>query len=448
MSYTEYLRRKAVSSPKIIDTTVRTDASTITMRRRLAANTEFAIGSRQGVINNVFDPSQTGTSTNTKAALGVTKVSGGRIPDASLFTSYLGGQSIDNYNGIFQKPQRYTLNSNTAGSLSGCCIVDEPAPALPSGTVVGTVISNTTLLSASGTTLTVGVTPYTLGTTQKTVAPGGSITIAGAISRIAITGFTFTLGNVTATTASTAGIQNGTVVTIAGGTASAGNLGTFTVTSFVANTSITYANASGITEVRTATGSFTSPNNGTYTITSVISPIRVTVTNANAITDAVPTGTTTLSILVTGRSANTVPQNASVVAKLAESCRYPSTEGHIQSELGPALFVDNTIRLKNLVGCCDNEINQAIHTHPAEVPHNVNYQARPVKSKIPVFTVPSPSDARKVGNYDYKDHQKYVEKHHGNDLNVNPRQLIKKFQIPANTPAHLKINDPTQVPKL
>ena len=39
----------------------------------------------------------------------------------------------------------------------------------------------------------------------------------------------------------------------------------------------------------------------------------------------------------------------------------------------------------------------------------------------------------------------YVEKHHGNDLNVNPKQPFVKYQIPANSPAHLRINDPTQV---
>ena len=108
MSYTEYLRRKAAAAPKIIDTTVRTDASTMTMRIRLAANNEFALGARQGVINNIADPSQTGTTSNLKAATMTTKVSGGRIPDASLFTSFVGGQALDKDGGPFFKPQRYT----------------------------------------------------------------------------------------------------------------------------------------------------------------------------------------------------------------------------------------------------------------------------------------------------------------------------------------------------
>jgi hypothetical protein len=36
---------------------------------------------------------------------------------------------------------------------------------------------------------------------------------------------------------------------------------------------------------------------------------------------------------------------------------------------------------------------------------------------------------------------KYVESHHGNDRNVNPRRVPTKYK-PSNGPAHLKINDP------
>jgi hypothetical protein len=37
---------------------------------------------------------------------------------------------------------------------------------------------------------------------------------------------------------------------------------------------------------------------------------------------------------------------------------------------------------------------------------------------------------------------KYIEKHHGNAFGVNPKRQILPYQIPANSPAHLKINDP------
>lgn len=283
MSYAEYLRRKAVASPRIIDTTVRSDASTITMRRRLQANREFFISTRQGVINNVNDPSGTGTSSLLKAPTVTTKANGGRVPDASMFTAFVGGDAINSDGGIFQTPQRYVANSNAAGSISACVTIPNPIP-------------------------------YT--------------------------------------------------------------------------------------------------GSGTYT-------------------------------------ANMVPQNASNRTSTLENCRQPSTEPHIQNELGGPLFVDDTIRLKHLTSCCvnNNDIAQAIHTHPADVPHN-DYQARPLKGGggIPVFTVARADDARKVGGYDYKDHQKYVEKHHGNDLNVNPRRVPSKYQIPAGSPAHLKINDPNNYP--
>lgn len=71
-----------------------------------------------------------------------------------------------------------------------------------------------------------------------------------------ITDFVFSLGNVTATAASTYGVQIGSIVTISGGTASAGNLGTFIVTN-VTPTTIVYANASGVTETKTANATYT-----------------------------------------------------------------------------------------------------------------------------------------------------------------------------------------------
>lgn len=453
MSYTEYMRRKAAAAPKIIDTTIRSDASTITMRRRLQANREFFTSSRQGVINNVSDPSGTGTTSNIKASMATTKLNGGRIPDASLYTAFVGGTAINNDGGVFQTARRILTNSNDAGSISRCVALDEPAPYLPQGTFVTTTTTIINQLSASGTTLTIGFAPYSISGNNKSVAPktGGTIVVSGALSRLSLTGFTNTAGTVVATTTSTAGIQNGTVVTISGGTASAGNLGTFTVTSFVVDTSITYTNASGVTEVATATATFVSPNNGTYSIVSVVSPTQVTVTNASAITDAVPTGTATISLYATGAySSNTILQNASQRTSALESCVQPSTEPHIQNELGGSLFVDDTIRLKHLTSCSvnNNDIGQAIHTHPANVPYN-DYQARPVKGQggIPVFTISTADDARKVGSYNFpRNRHAYVESHHGNDLNVNPRQLIKKYQIPAGSPAHLKINDPTHYP--
>lgn len=270
MSYTEFLRRKAAAAPKVIDTTIRSDASTITMRRRLQANKEFFISTRQGVINNVSDPSGTGTTSLLKSTTVTTKESGGRIPDASMFTAFVGGGAINNDGGVFQTPQRYVANSNDAGSISACVVIPNPVAS----------------------------------------------------------------------------------------------------------------------------------------------------------------------------------KNASQITLEKQNCIQPSTEPHVQNELGPALFVDNTIRLKHLTSCCvtNNDIAKVIHTHPTDVPHN-DYQARPLKGNggIPVFTVSSPDDARKVGDRNPRNIP-YVEKHHGNDLNVNPRRVPAKYQIPANSPAQLKINDPNHYP--
>ncbi len=448
MSYTEFLRRKAAAAPKIIDTTIRSDASTITMRRRLQANREFFTSTRQGVINNVSDPSNTGTNAVNKAPTVTTKANGGRIPDASMFTAFVGGDAINGDGGVFQPARRLVANSNDAGSISPCVALDEPAPYSPNGISLGTVTSQTTLLSASGTTLTVEVAPYTVGFKQKNFAPT-SIIISDADSSFSITQFSYLAGSVTATVSSTAGVQLGTNVTVTGASLVGGNNGTFPVT-FVGSGLLIWANPSGSNETPSpaATGKFPSPNMGSFTVTSVISPYKVTVTNVNAITDAVPTGTVTLSLISTGNGSNVVPQNASNIAKARESCIQPSTEPHIQTELGGSLFVDDTIRLKHLTSCCvnNNDIAQAIHTHPANVPHN-NYQARPLKGNggIPVFTVASPDDARKVGDRNPRNIP-YVEKHHGNDLNVNPRRVPTKYQIPPGAPAQLKINEPKHYP--
>lgn len=305
MSYTEFLRRKAAAAPKIIDTTVRSDASTITMRRRLQANREFFTSTRQGVITNVNDPSNTGTNAVIKAPTVTTKTSGGRIPDASMFTAFVGGAAINNDGGVFQTARRLVANSNTAGSISNCVAIPEPVP-------------------------------------------------------------------------------------------------------------------------YTGTGAYT---------------------------------------------ANMVPQNASNRTNTLESCIQPSTEPHRQNEIGPSQYVGDDIAPNRSIGVTvtniidangaylgvnrtDNVPTAAVlcprvnHTHPANVPHN-DYQARPLKGNggIPVFTVSSPDDARKVGNYNFpRDHHKYVEKHHGNDLNVNPRRVPIKYQIPKGAPAHLKINEPVHYP--
>jgi hypothetical protein len=271
MSYTEYLRRKAATSEKIVDYQPRkVDASQFITQQRLSASILFRLNGREGVINNVSDPSSTGTTSNLKMPQGVTKTAGGHVPDASMYTAYLGGSAIGKDIGgtSATRNSKYVLPANVPATLCTTTFINGPAA------------------------------PKSAGDWTRSQGP-----------------------------------------------------------------------------------------------------------------------------CVNGR------------------------EPHNANELGPSLFVDTTIRLKNLTGCCTSDLAEANHTHPADVPHNDRWAPRPVHGMggIPVSTISSPSDARKVGNRNPRKFA-YVEKHHGNDLRVNPRRVPTDF-VPTNgAPAHMKINDPRHYP--
>jgi hypothetical protein len=86
----------------------------------------------------------------------------------------------------------------------------------------------------------------------------------------------------------------------------------------------------------------------------------------------------------------------------------------------------------------------ANHNHP-EINRRATWSPRPTKGAGGLFAyaVSAPQEHQfKVGGLVPSDHPKYVEKHHGNDWGVNPRRVPIPYQIPAGSPAHLKINDP------
>jgi hypothetical protein len=163
--------------------------------------------------------------------------------------------------------------------------------------------------------------------------------------------------------------------------------------------------------------------------------------------------------------ANTVPRNASNNTKDILSCKEYTAEAHTDPntpmQKGIHRFVDDTISLNtgtfrigtgnhkttgstiqssnNVTGGCPS----AIHSYP-EIMRRATWGPRPSKGAGGLFNpvVPSQDHPRKIGSLVPSDHLKYVEKHHGNDLLVNPRLYPKTpFRIPAGTPAHLKIND-------
>ena len=276
MSYTEYLRRKAAAAPVIIDTTPRkVDASFYTSSKRMATTQTFFTSSRVGVVNNTSDPSITGTVVNTQRVQATRKANGGRVPDASSFTAYVGGSAIGRDVLSPQPSVRLLTNSNSAGSISKCVPIDEPK--------------------------------------------------------------------------------------------------------------------------RFTGGEF---------------------------------------------KANSVPMTASGFINNTTDCAdLGRIEPHLANELGPSLFVD-TMRpaapVPNTACASGAQVpcKPVIHTHPAVVPYPVFPNRR---APTPMGPVLSTDIGRKVGAAIAR--KPYVEKHHGNDGNVNPRRLARRYQIPAGAPAHLKIND-------
>ena len=137
--------------------------------------------------------------------------------------------------------------------------------------------------------------------------------------------------------------------------------------------------------------------------------------------------------------APVAPSRASDFIKTVEANAQICGEKHDPLTIDKPIFVDNTISL-NGAYCATPPV---IHDRKDLIPR-VHYNARPSQADgqyalIGAITT-SPDDARKVGAALRK--IPYVEKHHGNDLGVNPKRPFRRYQIPAGTPAQLKINDP------
>lgn len=129
------------------------------------------------------------------------------------------------------------------------------------------------------------------------------------------------------------------------------------------------------------------------------------------------------------------------------ACQVANGEEHDLATLTPPVFVDDTIRLSAGIVPCATTASHVIHNIKEQkaFPLNPNRpsQAGGQYALIGASTT-TPDDARKVGAA--LRNIPYVEKHHGNDLAVNPKRLFVRYQIPRGSPAHLKINDPTHYP--
>ena len=173
------------------------------------------------------------------------------------------------------------------------------------------------------------------------------------------------------------------------------------------------------------------------------------------------TGMTSVSRCSPTITLAAAPNTGSQGARDAIECHQNIGERHNRSDeiSSKPVFVDDTISLNSgtlrigtgnhsTTGSTKESSNAAacpiINLAPPAITPFASWSPRPAKGAggLPVFHQPNPSDARKVGGLVPSDHLKYVEAHHGNDLNVNPRRIPIPYKIPAGTPAHLKINDP------
>jgi hypothetical protein len=206
-----------------------------------------------------------------------------------------------------------------------------------------------------------------------------------------------------------------------------------------------------------------------------VNPAACVINAAAQIAEPSPyiTGTTTQA------KATTVPRSASDFIRERLACQQAQGQPHTASEVSmKPVFKDDTIRLPELnktylsgaTSCPPSTSYPPVfHAHPVVNPRvQTGVLARPVKSKIPNYdqqflsqdhvppvmgtnTLPNCFSGTNVvgvfsqGNVVPSKHPRYVERHHGNDLAtmVTGRKPVPgPYQIPAGTPAHMKINDP------
>lgn len=118
MSYTDYLRRKLINTPQVIDTQMRLpDASSFTWRTKLA-NT--VVDQRTHAINNVFDPSSTPYLRRQVQSFPSSGF-GGRVPDASTYTMGRAARALGEDNFSLNRIQTVPFNA------AGGCLTRPPA---------------------------------------------------------------------------------------------------------------------------------------------------------------------------------------------------------------------------------------------------------------------------------------------------------------------------------
>lgn len=164
-----------------------------------------------------------------------------------------------------------------------------------------------------------------------------------------------------------------------------------------------------------------------------------------------------------------VPQSSSDFVRKTQGCKEALGQPHAAATVTPAKFVDDTIRnLGDPALCMTRAANHGVKAETA-FPLNPNRPSQAggqharfgylepgkeagsfggttiahLKSNIPVAAIRTTSgvnDHYKVGAA--LDNIPYVEKHHGNDLNVDPRRVPTKYVNVKIQPPQKKINLP------
>lgn len=126
MSMSDYLRRKQINAPKILDTQMKhVDVSAAVWRMKLAVSSVIGVGKH--ALNEVFDPSKTGTSAKISQVQSFKGAAfGGRNQDVSNYVMTKGAASIGRDSFGQGKIQTSTIGgANTGGPT--LCLTTTPA---------------------------------------------------------------------------------------------------------------------------------------------------------------------------------------------------------------------------------------------------------------------------------------------------------------------------------
>jgi hypothetical protein len=158
-----------------------------------------------------------------------------------------------------------------------------------------------------------------------------------------------------------------------------------------------------------------------------------------------PTGKVTLQPCYT-ITPTTPAQSASDFVRKTQGCKVALGQPHDAATVDKPKFVDNTIRNLGDPALCTVPVPN--HNQKSDMPHRRRHPARPVPS-VKGDLAPGKEVGAFGGNANYKvgaalrrpqNYQIFKE-----DTNVgttSAKPVPRKYQIPANSPAHLKINDP------